>query len=215
MVGALAEGQRRRYHRSRLRGRRGRRRHSPRRRPGPGRTGVTARRSALAVRGRDPLGRLAHLPAPSRRPSGELGRSHRHRRGPARRRGTGAAASVQPRGRRLPLGGRRADTVPEMPRTWVELVRPVSLPRTSAPVRPGRGGRHEARLAGLLRALEQAPEGRRNATLHWAACRLREMLDQGAPEAWAAVLEQAGVAAGLGQVEVCDTVASGLGRAER
>jgi bifunctional DNA primase/polymerase-like protein len=133
-------------------------------------------------------------------------------------RGDGGLALLPPSSReagvyRWAVGG--PDTVPEMPRTWVELVRPVSLPRTSAPVRPGRGGRHEARLAGLLRALEQAPEGRRNATLHWAACRLREMLDQGAPEAWAAVLEQAGVAAGLGQVEVCDTVASGLGRAER
>ena len=61
----------------------------------------------------------------------------------------------------------------------------------------------------------EAPEGRRNATLHWAACRLPEMLDQGAPREWAQVLEQAGVAAGLDQVEVRDTVASGLGKAER
>jgi hypothetical protein len=133
-------------------------------------------------------------------------------------RGDGGLALLPPSSRaagvyRWAVGG--PDTVPELPRAWVELVRAAPIRRPSAPARPGREGRHEARLAGLLRVVGEAPEGRRNATLHWAACRLREMLDQGAPREWAQVLEQAGVAAGLDQVEVRDTVASGLGRAER
>jgi hypothetical protein len=134
-------------------------------------------------------------------------------------RGDGGLALLPPSSRadrayRWAVGG--PDSVPAMPSGWVELVRLRSRPRTPAPSsHPEDAGRHAARLAGLLRVLEQAPEGRRNATLYWAACRLREMLDQGAPAAWVAVLEQAGVAAGLDQVEVRDTVASGLGGAER
>jgi hypothetical protein len=65
-----------------------------------------------------------------------------------------------------------------------------------------------------LKALQRAPEGCRNAVLYWAGCRFAEMVAQGAPPSWADVLIRAGVAAGLEQAEVRDTMASALGRTE-
>lgn len=83
-------------------------------------------------------------------------------------------------------------------------------PRSVARAR--RAQRDAARLAGLLRALQRAPEGKRNGVLFWCGCRLREMVGQGAPASWADVLVRAGVAAGLDLGECRDTVASALGR---
>ena len=62
--------------------------------------------------------------------------------------------------------------------------------------------------------MRTAAEGNRNAMLYWAVHRLAEMIEGGAPRDWARVLEQAGVAAGLGEDEVRDTIASALGRAD-
>jgi bifunctional DNA primase/polymerase-like protein len=114
---------------------------------------------------------------------------------------------------RWSVGG--PDAVPAVPPGWFPLIRPAAFPQPVVCPEAPREGAHSSRLAGLLGVLERAPEGRRNATLYWAACRLREMLESGAPESWVGVLEQAGVAAGLDQAEVRDTIASGLGRAER
>jgi Bifunctional DNA primase/polymerase, N-terminal len=128
-------------------------------------------------------------------------------------RGDGGLALLPPSRRhgdayRWAVGGPAA--VPEMPAAWVELLRPrPRRGRAQAPML-GHGGHQEARLAGLLRVLERAPEGRRNATLYWAGRRLAEMVDQGAPGHWREVLEQAGVAAGLPAAEVRATIASAL-----
>jgi hypothetical protein len=70
---------------------------------------------------------------------------------------------------------------------------------------------NSARLAGLVRAVQQAPEGRRNALLYWAGCRAAEA---GAPQGWRGSLEQAGRDAGLDAAEIADTLDSALGRAE-
>jgi hypothetical protein len=110
-------------------------------------------------------------------------------------------------------------TVPAIPAAWRELLRP----RQSKPA-PAAGpallldeGRDAARLAGLLRALQCAPEGQHNNVVYWAACRLREMLNQGAPESWVEVLIEAGIRIGTVQDAswrraVRATVASALGR---
>jgi hypothetical protein len=73
------------------------------------------------------------------------------------------------------------------------------------------GHRDAARLAGLLKALQRAPEGQRNSTLYWCGRRLAEMLASGAPQSWVEVLVRAGVAVGLEPDECRGTVASALG----
>ena len=65
-----------------------------------------------------------------------------------------------------------------------------------------------------MKTLQRTPEGCRNTVLYWCGCRLAEMVKEGAPPSWADVLIRAGVAAGLEQAEVRDTMASALGRAE-
>ena len=74
---------------------------------------------------------------------------------------------------------------------------------------PGPGG---ARLAGLVRAVESAPDGQLNDTLHWAACRAAEMREEGGcgeAEAAAALLTAA-VRAGHPERSAARTIASGL-----
>lgn len=113
---------------------------------------------------------------------------------------------------RWAVGG--PETVPVMPNGWRLLLRPPR-PRPPAPPHvwsePGEG-RDAARLAGLLKTLQQAPKGQRNHCLYWCAKRLGEMLAQGTPESWVEVLVRAGVAAGLELDECRSTVASALGR---
>jgi hypothetical protein len=98
-----------------------------------------------------------------------------------------------------------------MPASWCELLRPRPRPpRAPGVLQTPSGTRDAARVAGLLRALERAPEGQRNAVLYWAGCRLAEMVEEGAPASWAEVLHRAGVAIGLAPAEVRDTLASAL-----
>jgi len=143
-------------------------------------------------------------------------------------RGQGGLALAPPS--RRGLGGYRwavgdQSTVPAIPNRWRRLLAP--RPRQAAAgARTGPGAaqgagrgwwdpgghRDAARLAGLLRTLQRAPTGQRNATLYWCGKRLAEMLAEGAPEPWVEVLVRAGVAAGLDRAEVRDTVASALGR---
>ena len=116
-------------------------------------------------------------------------------------------------------------TVPSIPNAWRRLQAPRPKPAVAgAGTASGRaqgtgrgwwdpgGHRDAARLAGLLRALQRAPEGQRNGTLYWCGKRLAEMLAEGAPESWVEVLVRAGVAAGLEPGECRSTVASALGR---
>lgn len=76
-----------------------------------------------------------------------------------------------------------------------------------------RSGKPEARLAGVLRTLNAATEGERNARLHWAACRVGDMLAAGelADEGRATdALEAVALAIGLTPREVSGTIRSGL-----
>jgi hypothetical protein len=133
-------------------------------------------------------------------------------------RGDGGLALLPPSRRpdgtyRWAVGGPTA--VPAMPAAWVELLRPprqaaAGTRTASGAGQPPDGSRDAARLAGLLKAVQRAPVGQRNSTLHWASCRLAEMLAAGAPATWAEVLVCAGVAIGLEPGECRDTVHSGL-----
>jgi hypothetical protein len=82
-------------------------------------------------------------------------------------------------------------------------------PATRAPRRPVEGG---AALDGLCRTVASAPVGNRNCTLHWAACRAAEHVDQGELDRAAAesALSEAALAAGLGEVEIRATLRSAM-----
>jgi Bifunctional DNA primase/polymerase, N-terminal len=110
-------------------------------------------------------------------------------------------------------------TVPAIPTAWRKLLRPRQPKPAPAAgsAFPLDGGRDAARLASLIKTLQQAPEGQHNNVVYWAACRLKEMLDQGAPESWVEVLIEAGIRIGTVQDAswrraVRATVASALGR---
>jgi hypothetical protein len=55
-----------------------------------------------------------------------------------------------------------------------------------------------------------ARQRQRNNRLFWCACRLRELLAEGAPPAWIELLVEAGIATGLGEAEVRKTIKSAL-----
>jgi hypothetical protein len=97
------------------------------------------------------------------------------------------------------LDGRDPAPLPE----WVRRMltrRPADSPRPAAGSAPGR-------LAGLVRAVETAPEGKRNAVLYWAACRLAEL---DAVHGTSALIGAA-VSAGLSESEAQRTVGSAMG----
>jgi hypothetical protein len=146
-------------------------------------------------------------------------------------RGDGGLALVPPSRRpdgqyRWAVGG--PGTVPPMPPSWAELLRPAPRDATcstrgalGAAQRPGAGShdlgggdQHAARLAGWLRALQRAPVGQRNNCLYWCGRRLAEAVYQGAPAHWRQVLADAARECGLEPAEIRDTLDSALG-AER
>jgi Bifunctional DNA primase/polymerase, N-terminal len=145
-------------------------------------------------------------------------------------RGDGGLALLPPSRRpdgcyRWAVGG--PTTVPEMPDSWIQLLRPpptqavagMRRPLGAAKDPPARshhpGSRqHAVRLAGILRALQRAPEGERNNTLYWCGRRLAEMVDHGAPAHWRQVLADTARQCGLTAAEIEDTLDSAMG-AER
>jgi hypothetical protein len=92
------------------------------------------------------------------------------------------------------------------------LTPPPPLPRAE---RASCGGSPDRRLAALLRTVEAAPEGQLNNTLHWAACRVAEMVSAGQADesAAAADLLAAAVSAGHPESAAARTIASGLRKA--
>jgi hypothetical protein len=94
-----------------------------------------------------------------------------------------------------------------------EWLRWMLTKAASEPRRPAASIREEGRLAALVRTVETAPEGKRNAVLYWAACRGAELVAEGAAsaEAVAALLCSAAVAAGLPEAEARRTVDSAMG----
>ena len=80
------------------------------------------------------------------------------------------------------------------------------------------GGSLEARLRGVLKAVESAKEGERNNVLFWAACRVAEMLldNRGLSEGFCAeTLRLVARRIGLPDVEIELTLSSGLKSARR
>ena len=87
-------------------------------------------------------------------------------------------------------------------------------PEADRPSTSPRGhGTAPGRLAGLLRTVETAPVGQRNAALYWAANRARELVTSGEAEAdgVTASLTASAVAAGLPELEAARTIASAMG----
>jgi hypothetical protein len=84
---------------------------------------------------------------------------------------------------------------------------------TTTPPEPRKSSPDRA-IEGLLKRLEQAGEGNRNATLHWAACRLGERIRAGEISRGEAEMSLIAAArhTGLGEPEAKATIKSGLGR---
>jgi hypothetical protein len=87
----------------------------------------------------------------------------------------------------------------------------VAVPRVPRPDRPV-AGNTDAALDGLIRTVAEAPEGNRNASLYWAACRLRDDERTVNPRGGREALRQAALSAGLGEHEVDATLSSALDR---
>jgi hypothetical protein len=135
-------------------------------------------------------------------------------------RGDGGLALLPPSRRadgcyRWALGG--PGGVPSMPAAWAELLRPPPGDAPGSTRRPSGADSPPGtsrRLAGILSALQRAPEGQRNNCLYWCGRRLAEMVDHGAPAHWRQVLADTALACGLEPAEIQDTLDSALG-AER
>lgn len=65
------------------------------------------------------------------------------------------------------------------------------------------------RVAGLLRIVASAPDGKQNNTLYWAGCRAAEMAD---PEAVGRLIVEAAVSAGMNRTRSASAVRNGLRR---
>jgi hypothetical protein len=123
--------------------------------------------------------------------------------------------SVHTSGRMYAWAASGQEIAPTPP--WlVALLQPP--PRQALPPavrQPGDDRRQLARFHGLLDLMSAARPRQRNDKLFWCACRLRELLAEGAPPAWIELLVEAGVATGLGEAEVRKTIKSGLGADQR
>jgi len=101
---------------------------------------------------------------------------------------------------------------------WGDLFKKWDRPKPaglSLPQYTAAKGTPEARLLGLLRTVHSAPLRQRNTVLHWAACRVGEMLAADElPDAVRAAdsLASVGIGIGLTPQEVPGTIASGFAK---
>lgn len=103
-----------------------------------------------------------------------------------------------------------------LPPDWLTalLAKPLAASTGYRPLNPTvpHVGDMRPRLSALVRTVVLARQGERNATLHWAACRLGELARQGQihPDAAFALIVEAGRHAGLSPREAAATARSGL-----
>ena len=103
-----------------------------------------------------------------------------------------------------------------LPARLLRRLRPALAPVTPLVPRSTSSGSGRTRLAALVDVVLEAPEGERNARLHWAACRAAEIVAEAAApeEAVVAILADAGRQVGLTASEIGDarrgTIGSGL-----
>ena len=124
-----------------------------------------------------------------------------------------APPSIHPSGNTYSWRQPPSGPLPLAPQALRNAVDPPRRPLQPGPVRPewAKGGTQDlAKLRGVLTQLEGAPQGERNNRLYWSACRLAELLDDGAPQAWVELLVERGQAVGLPENEARATVLSGL-----
>lgn len=97
--------------------------------------------------------------------------------------------------------------VPRLPIWAASMLAPIQRPKPTYESDPG-GGDIEA----LARFVAAAPEGERNNRLHWAACRVGELVSRHKVSAASSIqrLSQAAAACGLKGPEVLATIQSGL-----
>jgi len=112
------------------------------------------------------------------------------------------------------VGGGAYEVITEDdPAPLPEWIARLLSPKAAQPDRrPGGHGSAPGRLAGLLRAVEQAKPGTRNETLFWAASRAAEMVAEGKAGDGDVVgqLVEAAAAAGLSEPEARRTIASAM-----
>ena len=134
----------------------------------------------------------------------------------------GPMVDVRARGGYVVAAGSVVDGKPyevldaEDPAPLPEWIHRLLTRRTEA-ARPAPSGHDPAvarpsRVAGLVRAVESAPEGQRNDTLYWAACRAVELDGADRDAALDALLDAAG-RAGLSAGEARRSIESALGGA--
>lgn len=121
--------------------------------------------------------------------------------------GDGSQIVISGRGRHLRILG--ALTPPPSPLADLMRDRLRVAPRVAPPLslRVPMSGR----VAGLARRVANAPEGQRNATLHWAACRIDDIAatDGATADEIASILLDAAAASGLETAAAAKTIASG------
>lgn len=107
-----------------------------------------------------------------------------------------------------------------LPPDWLTALLSKPLAAASTGYRPPNPtappfGDMRPRLSALVRTVVLARQGERNATLHWASCRLGELARQGLihPDAAFALIVEAGRHAGLTHREAAATARSGLVKA--
>jgi hypothetical protein len=109
------------------------------------------------------------------------------------------------RGRRW--GRRPEEGIMKLPAALLEIVAPASR----APIPPSSAAPPGSRIYSLASWLRSRPEGDRNKSLYWAACRAGEAIATGiATLSEAAILIDAGVAIGLDPNEAAQTWRNGL-----
>jgi hypothetical protein len=92
---------------------------------------------------------------------------------------------------------------------WLKPAKPGPAPKVARPAADGARATLPA-ILGLIRTVELAPQGQRNAVTYWAACRMRENVDDGKISAGLAreLLLEAAARTGLPTVEAGRTIDS-------